>query len=305
MQCTSDTWALDLQWKPGNFDQFDNGIETLIQENLDNTNNFLDITNPATPHGTLGKSFSTGGLSMSKSFGMTSLQKIQGANNKKYLQASASQQFPQRTSIKRDTLMSALSQTNPAKDPAPPAIAGFQSTDPATTVTVDEGVFAGIPMVDETASLHSQDDLEARRRLHLAFYDKTASPHDFLPQYTNQMNNITIPTFSDPQANEVILRLRKERALSDIQLHQERETNQVLNKKIHLLTEELGKTQEEMAQQLEKFESEARELKRLLAESKQREDMLRQLNNESHQLLTLFGVQNFAPFSSNGLPPQN
>ena len=84
--------------------------------------------------------------------------------------------------------------------------------------------------------------------------------------------------------------MRKERALTSIQLQQEKNENTLLNEKIHLLTDELTKTQQTMVAMKNQYEQEMKELKKLLIESQRRENMLKQLNQETLQLLQLNGV---------------
>lgn len=84
--------------------------------------------------------------------------------------------------------------------------------------------------------------------------------------------------------------MRKERALTDIQLQQEKNENILLNEKIHLLTDELNKTNQAMEAMSIKYEGEMKELKKLLIESQKREQMLKELNQEVYQLLTINGI---------------
>jgi septal ring factor EnvC (AmiA/AmiB activator) len=60
-----------------------------------------------------------------------------------------------------------------------------------------------------------------------------------------------------------------------------------------LLTDALSKTQESLQSSTEKYENEMKELKKLLLESQRREELLRQMNNEAYQLLTIYGVNHF------------
>ncbi len=96
--------------------------------------------------------------------------------------------------------------------------------------------------------------------------------------------------------------MRKERALTGIQLHQERNENILLNEKIRILTDELTKTNQSMETMTLKYENENKELKRLLIESQKKEQMLKELNQEAYQLLNLYGIDQLGFLNKNIIP---
>jgi hypothetical protein len=132
------------------------------------------------------------------------LHKIQNTNNKKYLQISSSlSQLPkqQMNSAKRNSVLSANN-------------SNFNSSSP-NKLALDEtnnSSFVGIPMVEEVIiqpDNGSQDDLlDQRKNAHVAFYERNSNSRPMTATDGIGFPN-TMPSFDDPQANQVILKVKK------------------------------------------------------------------------------------------------
>lgn len=85
--------------------------------------------------------------------------------------------------------------------------------------------------------------------------------------------------------------MKKERALSDIQLQHEREYNVQLEKKLSDTQKELQEAKEGTQSIEAKYQEEIQQLKELLSQALGRERKLQDLNEEAYTLLTLYGMQ--------------
>jgi len=94
----------------------------------------------------------------------------------------------------------------------------------------------------------------------------------------------------DVLISEAIHKLKKDRALTDIQLQSEREYNIQLEKKLQDVGTELTSVKSSLQENTVIYQDEINTLTALLEESLFRERKLRELNNEAYSLLTLYGI---------------
>lgn len=208
-QCSSDTWALDLQWKHSGIYQFDNNIEQLIQENILNHDHHYGYQsggvspamNTMTGGGGLdAPSFQYHQIGLDKSFSMNhlgskrggdqTLKKIQASNNKRYFQGI--------TSSQSHTQLPAL-----RNKPSNQEISGAQAPNNTITEAIElmteaNSTFAGIPMVEDVY-IPSTDDYDAS-------FIRSGNRR---PQLTGQPRpaSASFPVVNDEEAQELILKV--------------------------------------------------------------------------------------------------
>lgn len=97
--------------------------------------------------------------------------------------------------------------------------------------------------------------------------------------------------------------LKKERALTDIQLQNEREYNVQLEQKLQDTTTELTTVQTSLQTMESSYQQEIEQLKESLRGSLERERKLQELNEEAYSLLTLYGLKQITevnPYAEEG-----
>lgn len=85
--------------------------------------------------------------------------------------------------------------------------------------------------------------------------------------------------------------MRKERAAADIRVQEEQHKSLLLESVCKEREEEIASIKQQASERGAKYEQEIAELKEQLQQSLEREKKLRSLNEEAHELFTLFGVE--------------
>jgi hypothetical protein len=88
------------------------------------------------------------------------------------------------------------------------------------------------------------------------------------------------------------LKVRKDRAQSELSLHRERERSLAAEALVVAQAEEIATLKQQLALLQDKYDTDCADFKEQLRQGAAREEYLKGLSNESFELLTLYGIRN-------------
>jgi hypothetical protein len=287
IMCASDTWALDLQWRPAGVEQYDGHATQRVHEEL--AQNLLQSASKTElrylqSNGLLestlqGREASQGNLHRVNT--LSSMPRIHSHNDQKYLH------------------LAQTTGSRPGSAATTPTATGFRSTNNLHASQLEQSALiasASEPQFNlgEASSsfrntVSGGPPLRGNKTAISRSFDFGASSYEQVMRSTEGATNN--PEGSDVDVGHAFLKVRKERAQSDLLLKRERERAVLAETESSLLQEHLVSLESDHATERLRHEAEVTTLKDQLERSLQRERNLHALNSEAYRLLVLHGLQ--------------
>lgn len=280
----SDIWALDLQYRDSGVNQYDNNTKQLVQFQLDQYNIQDEEINNKFDEALLAEIDDIEAMNLLSA--TPSTQKIFTFNNSKYLQRNNSN-YTNSSMRGSQSLPALVDQVTDLDD---------------DQLRIQKEMSDRNLLNSEFPSEHGLSASKLKLLQHIKIANNVISKIQHHPSsdalsseslFHDLANSSEKKHFSD-----IVLKVRKERAVSDISLAQEREKNMMLEKKIEILTQELKESKDLISQLEIKANNEKEDLEKKLLESQAKMNQLLEMNQEILQLITLMGIDQLPAFTS-------
>eukprot|EP01034_Spumella_vulgaris_P024323 gene24323-30646_t len=286
IMCASDTWALDLQWRPAGVEGYDGHATQRVQEELATQDMLHSASKTELRFLQTVESFKEGENVRSGSNLTGNNRSIHSHNNLKYLQSTG-----------------AGSGSRPGSAVSTPTAAGFRSGNQETLLSnlaasASESQFAtsvggGDGSMFRSASGPSLLPRGGANKTNLSRSFDLGGTHEqaFGRHNTGTSSSNVREGSDDADVGHAFLKVRKERAQSDLLLKRERERAILAETESRLFQEHLVSLESDFSAERLRYEAEIAVLKEQLEHSLQRERDLHSLNGEAYRLLVLHGMQ--------------
>lgn len=279
LMCPADPWVLDLTWRPAGVNQFDHSVSNRVGHLLRHAAGNQKLTT------NIPKMLASASLPTLHPQAASTLKKPPAltpvASSPMLGRGTISGGGPTGSQSKGLRLRRASSDQDSSLANIPEDGRG---------VGMSRGISkSSIQSEESVRSVHDVDrDLNMSNRFSTPF-TATASTQHSQAARTGTVKFTDLG--DDDEVGNAFLKVRKERAVADIQRQVERDRAQHAEERENEVRLELEQTRKLMLAERERFEEESSALRKALKESVDRERQLRMLNEEAYKLLLLHGIQ--------------